>query len=180
MDEEIVSCGSGGGSVGPSMPAEDPLDGDHVKSYLGTYGVSANQVEIVSRPQLPPTTPDANVITLFAPGLGTNGLVNVRGSQGVRITTGPPPIPLTSSDSTAGFEVEASEAQSIKISVGLPQVGPTVSIDASGIVVDGGVTMGTITIQSLSEITLQVAEGLASIKLTPAGIVLQGPIIQIN
>ena len=178
MDEENVSCGSGGGTV--PLAGSNDLDGDHVKSYLGTYGISANQVEIVSRPQEPGISPDPNVITLFAPGLGMNGFVNVRGSQGVRVTTGPPPIPLTSSDSTNGFEVEASEAQSVKISVGLPDVGPTISMNASGIVVDGGVTMGTITIQSLSEITLQVAEGVASIKLTPAGIILQGPIIQIN
>src|SRR5215472_6611827 len=132
MEDEKVTCGSGGGST--SLPVGDDLDGDHMKSYMGTYGISANAVEIVSRPQVPPTTPDPNVISIFAPGLGTNGLVNIRGSQGVRVTAGPPPIPPVSSESTDGLEVEVSAEQNISIKCGpLPAVNPVISMTAESI-----------------------------------------------
>jgi hypothetical protein len=53
-----------------------------------------------------------------------------------------------------------------------------IEMTPGNITIDGGV--GTITIQSLTEITLSVAGGLSSITLTPAGITIQGLLVQIN
>ena len=62
--------------------------------------------------------------------------------------------------------------------LGSPQPIPPVPREKFNITIDGGV--GTITIQSLTEITLSVAGGLSSITLTPAGITIQGILVQIN
>src|SRR5579863_2003655 len=92
-----------------------PEGTDHDGSYL----VSAHQVTILGRPPIPPPDSDPSIITLLATGMGTDGLVNARGSQGVRITTGPPLLPPTCSDSTNGFEVVAGETQNVTIQRGL-------------------------------------------------------------
>ena len=87
--------------------------------------------------------------------------------------------PDTSSDSTNGVEVIASEMQNITLQRGLIEgVDQKIEMAPGSITVDGGV--GPVTIQSLTEITLQVAGGVSKIMLTPAGIILQGPIIMIN
>jgi hypothetical protein len=145
-----------------------PDTANHVESANGAYSIAANQVELLSRPPLPPAVPGPYVITLLAGGTGTDGLVNVRGSQGVRITSGPPLLPPTSSDSTAGVELIAREAQKITIQRGLLPVDQTIALTPSGITVDAG--MGQITIQSLSKITLSVAGGLSTITLGPEGV----------
>jgi hypothetical protein len=152
---------------------------DTVDAVDGAYGVTANQITLLSRPPLPPLTPDTSVINVLASGLGTDGLVNMRGSQGVRVTTGPPLLPPMSSDSTNGVEVIASEAQNITIQRGLIEgVDQKIEMTIGSIVIDGGV--GSITIKSLTNITLQVAGGLSTITMTPAGITIQGLLIQIN
>ena len=163
-------AGSGGGLTETTINSH---------SFDGTYSIAANQIQLLSQPPFPPAIPGPNVITLLAAGLGMDGKVDVRGSQGVRITAGPPPLPPASSDSTNGVEIVAGEAQNVTIQRGLiPAVDQKIEMEPGSITVDGGA--GTITIQSLTEITLQVAGGLASIKLTPAGIILQGILIQIN
>jgi hypothetical protein len=118
------------------------------------------------------------VITILAAGMGTDGLVNVRGSQGVRITSGPPLLPPTSSDATDGVEVIASEAQKITIQRGLLPVDQKIELTPSGISVDAGI--GEITIQSLTKITLSVAGGLSTITLGPEGVTIQGILVKIN
>lgn len=175
-EQEVSNFGAGSGG-GPS-----DKDGDHFTCYRGAYAISANQVEFRSEPQFPPSPEQgAYLINVFSPGLppGVEGFVNVRGSAGVRVTAGPPPLPPATS-STNGIEMAVGETQSITLERGLVPEGSQNKIEmAPGqITVDGGA--GTITIQSLTEITLQVAGGVASIKLTPAGLILQGPIIQIN
>lgn len=171
MEEETVNRGAGSGG-GP-----DTTENSH--SFDGTYSISANQLEFLSRPPMPPAAPGPNVITILAAGLGVDGKVDIRGSQGVRVTTGPPPLPPTASDSTNGVEVVVSEAQNVTIQRGLlPGVDQKIEMAPGSITIDGGA--GTITIQSLTEITLSVAGGLASISLTPAGITIQGILVQIN
>jgi hypothetical protein len=168
-DDENKGGGSGGG----------PDDGSHYQSFDGAYGVVANQVELVSRPALPPNIPAPCLITLFASGMGTDGRVEVRGSQGVRITAGPPPLPPTSSDSTDGVEVVVGEAQKITVQRGLiPAVDQKIEMAPGSITVDAGA--GSVTIQSLTQITLSVAGGLNTITLTPQGITIQGLMIQIQ
>jgi hypothetical protein len=163
-----IGGGSGGG----------PGTLDHTHSFDGAYSISASQLELLSRPSVPPTSPGPNVITILAAGMGTDGLVNVRGSQGVRITSGPPLLPPTSSDSTNGVEVIASEAQKITIQRGLLPVDQKIELTPSGITVDAGI--GEITIQSLTKITLSVAGGLSTITLGPEGITIQGILVKIN
>jgi hypothetical protein len=156
-----------------------PKQPDHSENYDGSLSVSANQVMILGRPPLPSIDSDPSVITLLAAGTGTDGLVNARGSQGVRITAGPPFLPPTSSDSTNGVEVVAGEAQNVTIQRGLlPGVDQQIEMTPSGITIDAG--MGTLTIQSLTQITLSVAGGLSSITLGPQGITIQGLLVQVN
>ncbi|MBV8416709.1 MAG: hypothetical protein JO251_15995 [Verrucomicrobia bacterium] len=167
-DKHPLGAGSGGG----------PDTTDHIHSFDGIYSIAANQVELLSRPPLPPGSPSPNVITILAAGRATDGLVNVRGSQGVRITSGPPLLPPTSSDSTDGVEVIASEAQKITIQRGLLPVDQKIELTPSGITVDAGI--GEVTIQSLTKITLSVAGGLSTITLGPEGVTIQGILVKIN
>jgi hypothetical protein len=168
-DQFDGGAGSGGG----------PDTTDNTHSHDGIYAVSANKIELLGRPALPPAMPQPSSITLLASGMGMDGKVDVRGSQGVRITSGPPMLPPTTSDSTNGVEVIASELQNITIQRGLlAGVDQQIQMTPGAIMVDGGV--GTITIQSMTEIKIQVLGGLSSITLTPMGIIIQGPLITIN
>jgi hypothetical protein len=164
-----LGAGSGGG--------EETTD--HAHSFDGTYTLSANAVELLSRPPLPPAAPGPFVINILASGMGMDGNVNVRGSQGVRITAGPPPLPATSSESTNGVEIMVGEVQNVTIQRGLlPGVDQKIEMTPSGITVDGGAM--PVTIQSLTQITLSVAGGLSTITLGPQGVTIQGILVQIN
>jgi hypothetical protein len=152
---------------------------NRAESTNGSYSIRANQIEMLSRPPLPPAIPAPSVIKIWAPGLGTDGMVNVRGSQGVRITAGPPPLPPAESGSTNGVEIAVGEAQNVTIQRGLlPGVDQTIEMTPTGITVDAGSM--PVTIQSLTQITLSVAGGLSTITLTPAGVTIQGILVQIN
>ncbi|HEY3839599.1 MAG TPA: hypothetical protein VGL72_23675 [Bryobacteraceae bacterium] len=168
----------GAGSGGSPVEIEEMVT-QYTDNYDGVYALGGNRIEFMARPPLPPAPPLPSVISLVATGLALDGRVEVRGSQGVRITTGPPMLPPATSESTNGVEIIASEAQNITIQRGLiPDVDQKIEMDPGSIMVDGGV--GTITIQSLTEIKIQVAGGVSSITLTPAGIIIQGPLVMIN
>jgi hypothetical protein len=108
-----------------------------------------------------------------------DGRIEVRGSQGVRVTAGPPLLPPTTSDSTNGVEIIVGEIQNVTIQRGLlPGIDQKIEMTPSGITVDAG-TM-PVTIQSLTQITLSVAGGLSTITLAPEGITIQGVLVQIN
>ena len=165
---EPAGSGSGGGD-----DQVTPVFSDGVHSVLSQHieFIAGGAVEI------PP--PDASTITLMADVIGTNGQIDIRGSKGVRITTGPPQLPPVNSESTNGIELVASEIQNVTIQRGLIDgVDQKIEMAPASITIDGGI--GPITIQSLTEITLSVAGGLASIKLTPAGIQIQGILVMIN
>jgi hypothetical protein len=164
-----VSGGTGGG----------PATGDHSKSVDGTFSVAANQVNLLTRPPLPPSIPGPNLISILAAGNETtDGLVNVGGSQGVRVTAGPPQLPPTGSKSTNGVEIEVGETQNVTIQRGLLPIDQKIELTPSGITVDAGT--GTVTIQSLTQITLSVAGGLSTITLGPEGVTIQGLMVKIN
>ena len=149
--------------------------------FDGNYSVAANQVEILSRPPIPPASPDPCSITLMASSImDMSGNVNLRGLAGVRITAGPPPLPATGSDSTQGVEIEVGEIQNVTIKRGLIDgVDQKIEMTPSGITVDGGAM--PVTIQSLTQIKLSVAGGLSTITMGPDGITIQGmPIITIQ
>lgn len=145
----------------------------------GTFSISANQVVLLSRPTLAPMVPDPYVISIMALGTGLDGMVNVRGSQGVRVTAGPVMLPATSSDSTNGVEIMVGETQNVTIQRGLLPVDQKIEMTPDGITIDAG--MGAITIQSLTQIKLSVCGGLSSITLGPDGVTITGlPLVKIN
>jgi len=166
-DNEHFGAGTGGGP-------------DSGQSVLGAYSITANQVALVSRPPLPPAIPGPNVITILAGDLpGMDGMVNVRGSQGVRVTAGPPPLPATASESTNGVEIEIGELGKFTLKRGLlPVIDQKMEITSEGVTLDAGA--GKVTIKSLTEITLSVAEGLTKIKLGPDGVTIEALQIKLS
>jgi hypothetical protein len=171
--------GSGGGPVSIDEVDVVPAEGGQSHYFDGTYSIAANRVEITSRPPIPPAVPGDFIVSLFAGGLGVDGRVEINGSQGVRLTAGPPQLPPATSESTNGAEIIVGELQSITLQRGLiPAVDQQIVMAPESILIDGGV--GTVTIQSMTEVKLQVAEGLSSITLTPAGIIIQGLLVSIN
>jgi len=160
--------GSGGG--------QDP--GNRAQSADRSYTITANQVNLVSRPPLPPAIPGPSVITVLATGMGTDGLVNVRGSQGVRVTAGLPPLLPTESSSTNGVEIVISETGKFTLQRGLLPVDQTMEMTPEGITIDAG--SAKVTIKSLSEITLSVAEGMTKIKLGPDGVTIEALQIKLS
>jgi hypothetical protein len=164
----------GGGSGGGDAP-------NRAASAGGKYLIQANQVELLARPPDPPLLPATSVISILATSdLPGDGQVEVRGAQGVRITTGLLGVPPASSDSTNGVEIVVSDLQNVTIQRGdLPDVCQKIEMTPEGITIDAGV--GTLTIKSLTQITLSVAEGLSTITLGPEGITIKGlPLVQIN
>jgi hypothetical protein len=71
------------------------------------------------------------------------------------------------------------EEQKVTIQRGLiPGVDQTVEMNPQGITINAG--DGVITLKAFREIKLSVADGLASISLTPVGITIKGPLIRLN
>jgi hypothetical protein len=171
QDHHNFGGGSGGG--------DDTKD--ESRFFDGTFSIAANQVQFVSRPPLPPATPNPCAISLLASSvMDMSGYINLRGLAGVRITAGPPPLPEAESTSTQGVEIEVGEIQNVTIKRGLIDgVDQKIEMTPSGITIDGGAM--PITIQSLTQIKLSVAGGLSTITLGPDGITIQGlPMVKIN
>ncbi len=170
----------GGGSGGGLNP-------DHSASATGTYQIEANQIDLLSQPPIPPAVPEPCVVTVLAAGLEPeDGLVNVRGTAGVRITAGPLEDPPTYSPATQGVEIMVSEEQMVTIQRGLLPTDQIVEMSEEGITLSSGgaeltiTAEGQILIESLTEITLAVAGGAASISITPEGITITGVLVEIN
>lgn len=166
----------GGGSGGDDGSEER---GHRIKSAAGTYEIRGNQVALVSWKNLPPATDNESRIMLLAVGgldgaFMDDGIVDIRGCKGVRITSGPliPVVnPAMSVASTNGVEIEVGEQQSITIRRGLlPMVDQYISLTNSGITVNAGIG-GTLTL----------AAGMSQITIGPGGVTIIGmPLVQIN
>ena len=153
-----------------------PEAGNHNESFDGHFSIAANQVELLARPPLPPSVPGQSVINILAAGLGIDGLVDIRGSQGVRVTAGPPPLLPASSASTNGVEILAGEIGTVTLQRGLLPIDQKMEMTPEGITIDAGV--GKVTIKSLTQIELSVAEGMTKLTLGPEGVTIQA--LQIN
>lgn len=167
-----------GGGTGGDNGSED--HGHRVISAAGTYEIKANQVQLLSWKNIPPATDNESRIRLLAMGgldaaFIDDGTVDIRGIKGVRITTGPTPIPLfspiMSADSTNGVEIETSEPQSITVRRGLlPLIDQYITLTPDGIVINAGIA-GTLTL----------AAGMSQITIGPEGITIIGmPVVEIN
>lgn len=177
-DDELSGGGSGGAASGSP----------HAEFFDDKYILAANQVELVARHPMPPLPPGKSVISLLATDnvgpvpTGLEGEVDVRGAKAVRITSGPflPGLgPPAQSDSTDGVEIAVGEAQKVTILRGLlPGIDQKIEMDPGSITIDGGA--GSVTIQSLTQITLSVAGGVNTITMTPEGITIQGLMITIQ
>jgi hypothetical protein len=179
-DDENLGGGSGGAAM-PSAVAgcEEEDQGHQTISVDGTYSIRANQVALTSWKNIPPSADNESRIMLLAMGGLTgefidDGTVDVRGCNGVRITSGPllPVVnPIMSADSTAGVEIETGESQTITIKRGqLPAVDQSITMTQTGITINAGLA-GTLTL----------AAGMSQITIGPAGITIIGlPLVQIN
>lgn len=164
----ILGGGTGGGPGGK----------DHEESVDGTYSVRANQVTLVSRPPMPPGIPGPCVVTVLATGLGADGLVDVRGSKGVRVTAGPPPVLPADSASTNGVEIVVGQAGNLTLQRGLLPTDQKIELTPAGITIDAGAM--AVTIKSLSSIELSVAGGLTKLRLGPDGVTIEGVTIRLS
>jgi hypothetical protein len=120
---------------------------------------------------------------LAADSGGDNGRIAMRGSQSVRITSGVPESsggPAISSKSTNGVTVRAGDGQKIVLAQGDGDLLSNLVIlntdEDEGMLIR---TLKKITINAVAGIELSVG-ATTSIKLTPSGIVMKGPMIRIN
>ena len=160
----------GGGSGGGSD------DGGKYEAFDGTYGIAATKIAFVSRVATPPADSADYAVSLVAAGDGTNGKIEVMGTQGVRITASDVGIIKGSATSTTGVEIFVDDPKNIRLKRGLLPSQQKITMDPGEIVVDGAT--GTVTINSLEEIKLQV--GPNSITMTPEGITITGLLVNIN
>jgi hypothetical protein len=178
MDEvETDSMNPGGGSGGD---AEMDDNGNQVHSAQGTYQVGGNQVVLVARKNIPPAPDGPSRIVLLASGgvpgaFMDDGLVAIRGTKGVRITTGPPAMPMltpdTSVDDTNGVDVLVPETQKIHLQRGLAETDcQQIRLETQSIYIDAG-RLGSLTL----------AAGMSSIIIDASGIRIIGlPMVNIN
>jgi hypothetical protein len=167
-DELPAGGGSGGG---PGKQHEAWVD--------AKYSVNANQISFTALPAVPPAfPPERSSIVLLAAGTGIDGMVDVRGSQGVRVSAGPAPGLPTGTETTNGVEVVAGPLGSVTIQRGLLPTDQKIELTPLGIKVSAG-TM-PVTIESLTEITLSVAGGVSKIRIGPEGVTIDAPIVKVN
>ena len=168
-----------------SVPLQPPDDdgGHRLHDADGVYEIAANQVLVLTKSPLQPSSRD-HVITLLAPGSPesalTNGRIELRGSQGVRVTAGPPLLEVQPTDgkSVQGVEIIVSEDQKVTIQRGLLPVDQKIEMSPGKIEIDAGA--GQISIKSLAGIEISVADGLSKISLMPGMITIQAPLVKIN
>jgi hypothetical protein len=172
--EESIPLGAGSGG--------DDADGGFTKHIYGVFDVQAGGVDIMAHDTKTEAPSAKRVRILGAAWPDAGGLVEVRGDQGVRITTGPVTAqngPKMGAESTEGVEVVVGDEHTINLVRGMTP-GATQSISIFHNSINVLATTAGVLIDSLEQITLQVAGGLSSITLTPSGIVIKGLIVQIN
>jgi hypothetical protein len=169
QNERPAGGGSGGG---PDRQQETWVDAQ--------YSVNANQICLTAMPAVPPppAPPERSSIVLLAAGTGVDGMVDVRGSQGVRVTAGPPPGLPASTATTNGVEVVTGPLGSVTIQRGLLPTDQKIELTPTGISVNAGAM--PVKIESLTEITLSVAGGASKIRIGPEGVTIDAPIVKIN
>jgi hypothetical protein len=171
--EEPLGAGSGGGGPASRMPVGP--DGNHAFYSKGHYEIIASEVELMAEAANPCVTIEA----FYEQGGSTGGraFVNVHADKGIRMTSGT--TPAVNAINTDGIVMITDDNQPILLTRGEVSSNPQqVSIGTDGFMIDAN--LANLVIQSMHSITLQVAGGTSSISLTPEGITLTGPLININ
>lgn len=168
LDQPGVGGGTGGG----------PGGGGREQSIDGPFDLAANQIYLCARPPLAPGPAGTSVVAILATGSGTDGLVDVRGSKGVRVTAGPPPVLPADASTTDGVEILVGQTGSLTLRRGLLPVDQKVELTPSGVTVDAGAM--PVTIKSLSSIELSVAGGTTKLRLGPEGVTIEAITIRLS
>lgn len=166
--EQLLGAGSGG----------DAGDGDNVKIFDGWLNVGCSGILMSAVGDTGPQAESPIIQLVSGGGQSLDGRVYTHGSQGVRITSGPPGQPKMGNKAINGVEVQVGETQEIHIKRGVLPTDNDIQLIPGLIVVDGAA--GKVVINSDTLIKLTVANGTSSITLTPMGIVMQGPVITLN
>jgi hypothetical protein len=169
LAEDFMGAGSGG----------DGGSGNRFQHYDGWYSVGAGGISMCATGRsgihaLPP------VLQLFAGSLErADGQVSMRGSQGVRITSGQEGVP-SKNDEIKGVEIQVTDPQDISIMRGTdPDVsGEQIYMTSGWVNIRSGT--GKITMVAADEITLTAGGGNSMIRMTSTGITIKGLITYIN
>jgi len=167
--EELLGAGSGG-DEGDGFK-DDYCDGRHMIGGAEVFvtAMGSDGPEGVSP-----------LISILAGATDPDGKITVRGSAGVRITSGPSSQPKSHNPDIDGLEMQTGDTQTISIFRGMdenPAQGRMV-FENQGIGIQAN--EGGVWIRSLTKIKFMVAGATSYIELTPSGIVMKGPLIQIN
>ena len=171
-EETVTRADLGGGSGGGALGC------DRTERVDGTFDLAANRIRLCARPPMPPAVPEQCVVTILATGTGVDGLVDVRGSQGVRVTAGIPVALPTNATSTNGVEIAVGATNNVTIQRGLLPTDGKIELTPAGITIDAG-AMG-VTIKSLSSIELSVAGGVSKLRLGPEGVTIDALTIRLS
>jgi hypothetical protein len=169
--DEPVGAGSGG---------DPPVDGSQTIYFQGLWGVGAGMIKLAAEDHsdsgisFNSSDPVASLAAISHDG--AKGRVVLLGTQGVRIASKVGADPSSDNPSINGVEIYVQDTKQIKFQQGKYGTQMMTMINA------GTTISGTteVLIQCDQQITLQVGGGVSSITLTPTGIVMKGPLIQIN
>jgi len=162
---EPLGAGSGG-------------DGDCVDYKEGAAGIHAEVVLITAMGGHRRFHQVSPLISVVAGDIDPSGRLEMHGSAGVRITSGPPNLPKASNPDINGVQIQVGDSQQIKIQRGMPGSDNEIQLNPDLLVVDG--KNGEVFITSDTKIKLQVANGMSSITLGPDGVTINGLLTQIN
>ena len=172
---ELLGAGSGGDG--------ETVYGSQNVYFQGKWVTSAGKILLYAEDRTAAgttLTQDDPFMGLIASDFGEKGRVCMRGGQGVRITSGPPKQPPASDPKTDGLEMQCGDEQTIRILRGMEEnpLHGSMYFGPAGIVMHSN--DGFVALKSNTKMKLEVAGGTSYILLTPSGIVMKGPLIQIN
>lgn len=180
-----------GGGAGGGTGMDD--HGNNLQSASSTYEIAGNQVVLLSRKPVPlsPKVPPgpSRIVLLAAGGLPTyadDGDVDIRGVKGVRITSGPPALPMmspsTASEGTNGVEIIVAETQKVTLQRGQTPLAQKIEMTPDGITLQCGSTPVSPKIEMTPDgIILSAGGGMSCITLDVKGmVVIEGLVVRIN
>jgi hypothetical protein len=172
--------------IGPALGAGSggEADGNKWAHADRTYALDAGRVFVTANGTTGARalSPKIGIIAGGTDGaIAPDGKVDVHGSKGVRITSGPPDEPPSENYDINGLEMQVGAQQIIKIMRGLDDDRDQVIQMTQGLIeIRGGDAAGCVSILAAEEISLQVAGGLSSIVMNKQGITIRGGEVHIN